>query len=204
MNRSAASPNTSPAAGSSAPPSSGLSGKPSGRSPLAWGLPLTGGLVALIACVAMVPSLHGLYLGMGMAVVTSAALTDLQWLIVPNTLLAGAALAALPIAIALGLPFGAYLLPGGSALAGMLGLRGISFWWFGRVGIGMGDVKLAGVLGLYFGWSALWILYLAAVLGSLAGIAGLCTGRVHRTTQLPFAALIALGALLHLVLPYPL
>lgn len=169
-----------------------------------WGLPFLGGLAALGVCMMMDPSLHGVYLGMGMAVVTGAALTDIQRFIVPNMLLGVAVVAALPISIALGKPIIAYLLPGGSALAVLLGLRWVSSLWLGRVGLGMGDVKLAGVLGLYFGWSAFWILYLAAALGSLVGIVGLGLGLMERTTRLPFAALIALGTLLHFVLPYPL
>ena len=57
-------------------------------------------------------------------------------------------------------------------------------------GMGMGDVKLAGVIGLmlgWFGWSALVVGTLAAfLLGALVGVALIVARRASRSTGIPF------------------
>ena len=73
----------------------------------------------------------------------------------------------------------------------------------GRPGLGMGDVKLAGVMGLFLGWNVLWVFYLAVVLGGLLGFLGIATGRLGRTTLLPFAPFLALGTGLYLTVVPP-
>jgi leader peptidase (prepilin peptidase)/N-methyltransferase len=63
-------------------------------------------------------------------------------------------------------------------------------------GIGMGDVKLAAVLGLYLGWSA-WPALLVAL--ALAGLAGALLALGTRTPPsrlaLPLAPFIAVGSM---------
>lgn len=62
-------------------------------------------------------------------------------------------------------------------------------------GMGLGDVKLAAVLGLYLGSSVAVALLLALVAGSLAG--GFLIARhgwSHRDEAIPFAPFLALGA----------
>jgi leader peptidase (prepilin peptidase)/N-methyltransferase len=67
-------------------------------------------------------------------------------------------------------------------------------------GMGMGDVKLAGVLGLglgYLGWGYVFIGFLAAFfLGSFVGIALLALRKVTRKTAIPFGPFMVLGAVL--------
>jgi leader peptidase (prepilin peptidase) / N-methyltransferase len=66
-------------------------------------------------------------------------------------------------------------------------------------GIGWGDVKLSGLLGLYLGWISLTALVigLAAgfVLAALAGLALLVTGRATRRSQIAFGPFMLAGAL---------
>ncbi len=70
----------------------------------------------------------------------------------------------------------------------------------GRAGMGWGDVKLAGVLGLYLGWLAprfVVICFLLAFMsGALVGVGLIVTGKGSRKTALPFGVYLALGALL--------
>jgi leader peptidase (prepilin peptidase)/N-methyltransferase len=65
-------------------------------------------------------------------------------------------------------------------------------------GMGMGDVKLAGVLGLYLGWvgwSALAVGALAAFLiGGLVGIGLILARRASRSTGIPFGPWMLAGA----------
>lgn len=138
-------------------------------------------------------SLVGLrYVVLAMLLLTAAEV-DRRHGVIPNRLVVTGIVAGLVLAGGLG----TLVQGGGAALAsaGLLGgLRVGSAWLTGRPGIGMGDVKLAVVLGLFLGWETLWVLYLAAVLGGTWGLVGLCTGRMHGATRLPFAPFMAAGA----------
>jgi leader peptidase (prepilin peptidase)/N-methyltransferase len=67
-------------------------------------------------------------------------------------------------------------------------------------GMGFGDVKLSGVLGLYLGWLGwgVWAagLFLGFLIGGLYGIALLLRGRGGRKTAVPFGPFMLLGVLL--------
>ncbi|GAA3440877.1 prepilin peptidase [Planomonospora venezuelensis] len=75
-------------------------------------------------------------------------------------------------------------------------------------GMGFGDVKLAGLLGLYLGWlgwSAVVVgTFAAFLLGGLAGAALLATGRAGRKTAMPFGPAMLAGALLALFAAGPI
>jgi leader peptidase (prepilin peptidase)/N-methyltransferase len=67
-------------------------------------------------------------------------------------------------------------------------------------GMGMGDVKLAGVMGIYLGASVAPALLAAFLLGSLVGVALLARhGAAARKQGVPFAPFMALGGLLGLL-----
>lgn len=66
-------------------------------------------------------------------------------------------------------------------------------------GLGGGDIKLAAMLGAFFGWKGVVVtLFLASFLGSLAGIAILVARRGQGTTAVPFGPFLAAGAILQL------
>lgn len=66
-------------------------------------------------------------------------------------------------------------------------------------GIGWGDVKLSGLLGLYLGWTGLGALVIGLAAGfglaAVAGVALLVTGRATRTMQLAFGPYMLAGSL---------
>jgi leader peptidase (prepilin peptidase)/N-methyltransferase len=69
-------------------------------------------------------------------------------------------------------------------------------------GMGYGDVKLAGVLGMYlgwFGWGEVALgTFLGFAIGGVAGIALMVAGRAGRKTQIPFGPYMIAGAWLGL------
>lgn len=75
-------------------------------------------------------------------------------------------------------------------------------------GMGMGDVKLAGVIGLmlgWFGWAALAVGALAAfILGGLAGVALIVARRASRNTGIPFGPWMLGGAWVGILLGQPI
>jgi leader peptidase (prepilin peptidase)/N-methyltransferase len=89
-----------------------------------------------------------------------------------------------------------------TALAGMAALYAIYFLlvFAYPAGMGFGDVKLAGVLGLYLGylgwaeWFTGWLL--GFLLGGLFGVAALATRKASRKSQVPYGPFMIAGALL--------
>jgi leader peptidase (prepilin peptidase)/N-methyltransferase len=77
-----------------------------------------------------------------------------------------------------------------------------------RGGMGLGDVKLSGVLGLYLGWlgwsSVLVGAFAGFLLGGLVGVAMLATRRATRRTALPFGPSMLTGALVAVFLADPI
>jgi leader peptidase (prepilin peptidase) / N-methyltransferase len=75
-------------------------------------------------------------------------------------------------------------------------------------GMGMGDVKLALLLGLYLGWLSLGHvplgLFLGFLLGSIVGLGLLVTGVRGRKDPLPFAPFLAAGAVVAVLVGQPL
>jgi leader peptidase (prepilin peptidase) / N-methyltransferase len=74
--------------------------------------------------------------------------------------------------------------------------------------LGMGDVKLAGVLGLMLGWLG-WSVavlgsFLGFLVGGLAGVLLLLAGRAGRRTPIPFGPFMLLGALVAITAGGPL
>ena len=67
-------------------------------------------------------------------------------------------------------------------------------------GMGFGDVKLAGVLGLYTGWLGWGVLavglFLGFLLGGLFGLALIAVKKGGRKTAVPFGPFMLLGVLI--------
>lgn len=103
------------------------------------------------------------------------------------------ALLALALAGPAGLPdYGRALLAGVAMFAAYLVLAMIS-----PSGLGGGDVKLAGVLGLVLGWYGWWQVlvgsFSAFFLGAIVGLALMVLGRAGRKSKIPFGPFMFLG-----------
>jgi leader peptidase (prepilin peptidase)/N-methyltransferase len=75
-------------------------------------------------------------------------------------------------------------------------------------GMGFGDVKLAGVLGLYLGWLGWGELviggFLGFLLGGVVGMGLMVVRKAGRKTAIPFGPFMLIGALLSVVVAVPL
>ena len=75
-------------------------------------------------------------------------------------------------------------------------------------GMGFGDVRLSGVLGMYLGWIDLSLvflgLFLGFLLGAVVGIGLMVVGRRGRKDAVPFGPFLAAGALLAILFSDPL
>jgi len=75
-------------------------------------------------------------------------------------------------------------------------------------GMGFGDVKLAGLLGIYLGWlgwgSVVVGAFAAFLLGGVVGVALLASGRAGRRSAIPFGPYMLAGAMLALFAATPI
>lgn len=157
--------------------------------------------IATAAAFGLVAVLHGVDRGLLLelplvAVLIAVAAIDLDHRIVPNRILAPAAAWAL-VGLALIEPAAlpAHLAAGAGAF---LFLLTVALIYPG--GMGMGDVKLTGMLGLYLGMSVVVALLVAVLAGSLVGIALIVRrGAVARKAAIPFAPFLALGGFVGLL-----
>jgi leader peptidase (prepilin peptidase)/N-methyltransferase len=125
------------------------------------------------------------------------ALIDLDHQIIPNKITAPAAILALAIGLALkpaGVP--EQLIAGAGAAAFLF----VFVLAYPR-GMGMGDVKLAGVLGLFLGREVGVAIFVAVIAGTLVGAAVMARLGVQRgrKTRVPFGPFLALGGIVALL-----
>ncbi|RMD91955.1 MAG: prepilin peptidase [Calditrichaeota bacterium] len=73
---------------------------------------------------------------------------------------------------------------------------------FHKESMGMGDVKLGALIGLFLGTHGIFFTLIWAVfLGALIGIIGLGTGILNRNSKLPFGLFLSISALSYLIIP---
>ncbi len=135
-------------------------------------------------------------------IVVPAALIDLEHQIIPNRLTALGAALALAIGLALDPGGEPTRLIGAGAAGGFLLLAALAY----PGGMGMGDVKLAGVMGLFLGAAVAPAIFVALVLGVSIGALIIAREGVQkgRKTKVPFGPFLALGALLAVFVGQPL
>ncbi len=134
--------------------------------------------------------------------VVPAAMIDLEHRIIPNRITALGAIVALAVGLALDPSGEPTRLIAGAAAGGFLLLAALAY----PGGMGMGDVKLAGVMGLFLG-SAVAPAILGALLSGVlvgVGIVAHKGAREGRKTAVPFGPFLALGALLGVFAGQPL
>jgi leader peptidase (prepilin peptidase) / N-methyltransferase len=156
---------------------------------------LTAGLCVLVI-VAKGTDWDG-WLGIAMVLVlVPVTFIDLDHRIIPNRILLPGAVVALAILAAANPDRLPEHLIAAAAAGGFLLLAVLAY----PRGMGMGDVKLAGVLGLYLGRSVAPAMLAALLAGTLVG-AGIMASKgayAGRKTAVPFGPFLALGALVGL------
>ena len=127
--------------------------------------------------------------------------TDLSHRLVPRRLLYGALALIVPLMVASSAVDHVWHRLTGSVIAGAVAF-GLFFaiWWFIPRGMGFGDVRLAGAIGVTVGYLSLLHAYIAFLTGFVAGMLfGLVTMVVTsagRKARIPFAPSLATGAVI--------
>jgi leader peptidase (prepilin peptidase)/N-methyltransferase len=152
---------------------------------------LTGALC--IGAVLTHRSAAGIALGITLILlVVPAALIDLEYRIIPNRINALGAVLALVMGLALDPAGEPERLIAGVAAGGFLLLAALAY----PGGMGMGDVKLAAVMGLFLGKAVAPAILIALLAGVLVGgvVVARKGARAGRKTAVPFGPFLGLGA----------
>jgi leader peptidase (prepilin peptidase) / N-methyltransferase len=162
--------------------------------------PIVEALTALLAVsvVLVKHSAGDIALGLTLVgILVPVALIDLEHRIIPNKITLAASVAAVAIGVALkpsGVP---EQLIAGAAAGGFLLVFVLAY----PKGMGMGDVKLAAVLGLFLGRSVAVAILAAVLIGTVVG--GMVMARLGvqqgRKTAVPFGPFLALGGVIALL-----
>ena len=133
----------------------------------------------------------------GLAVAVSV--TDLTHRLVPRYLVYGAVALIVPLLVAVSAIDHTWHDLAGAAIGGAAAF-GVFFliWFFVPKGMGFGDVRLAGAIGLTVGYLSLLHVYLAFltgfILGLVLGLVFMVGATTGRKTRIPFAPALAAGA----------
>jgi leader peptidase (prepilin peptidase)/N-methyltransferase len=134
---------------------------------------------------------------LGLLLVTALVpitMIDLELRIIPNLITGPAALAAVVAIAALDTDFLPEALIAGAAGGGFFLVAAILY----PRGMGMGDVKLAGMLGLYLGRAVAPAIFIALIAGVVVGAAVIARkgATEGRKTAVPFGPFLALGGVI--------
>ncbi|MFY9586555.1 MAG: prepilin peptidase [Actinomycetota bacterium] len=143
-------------------------------------------------------------------VLVCLSLIDLETKLLPNaivypSLIAGVPLLAVVTALA-GVPWSAWI----RGIEGMVVGAGVFFViaLIYPAGMGMGDVKFAGLIGLFVGYASWSYLvaafFLAFLTGAIVGVLLMVGGKAGRKTAIPFGPFMALGAILAVLFGDPI
>src|SRR3954470_3715018 len=153
----------------------------------------TGALWALVMW-ARWDDASGIALGIVLVtVLIPIALIDFDYRIIPNRITGPAAIVAIVIGLTLDMDFVVEQLLAGAAAGGFFLLAALAY----PRGMGMGDVKLAGMLGLYLGRAVAPAIFAGLIAGVVVGAAIIARkgAREGRKTAVPFGPFLALGAI---------
>ena len=127
-------------------------------------------------------------------VLVALAVSDVRRLLLPNVLVLPAGAAGLLLSVLVDpARWWAYPVSAAGVFVALFALRAAY-----PGGMGMGDVKMGGMMGTFMGPHVFLAVFAAAVLGASLGGALVGAGVIGRRTPLPFGAFMAAGGLLTL------
>jgi len=144
-----------------------------------------------------------------LAMAVTVSVTDLTHRLVPRQLLYGALVLLVPLLVLVSVHLDAWRPLADAAAAGLVAFAVFfAIWFFVPRGMGFGDVRLAGVIGVAVGYLGLLEAYLAFlvgfVLGLVFGLVLMVGSGSGRKTRIPFAPALCIGAAVAIVWGAPL
>ena len=143
------------------------------------------------------------------AALVAISAVDLEHFIVPNRIVYPALFASAPLLVAAAAAGSEWRSLRNAALGGLLGWGTLLvIHLVSPAGMGFGDVRLAGLIGVHLGWMGLRHvvlgLFLAFLTAAVTGIALIATSVRSRKDKVPFGPFLALGAVLAVLFGGPI
>jgi leader peptidase (prepilin peptidase) / N-methyltransferase len=141
--------------------------------------------------------------GLGLELLSALALiltlvalagTDLEHRLLPNAIVGPAALVGFALSVLESPERWWVYLVSALAVAGVLFALALAY----PGGMGMGDVKMGGMLGAFLGPYAALAVFLGALCGAITGGLLMAAGKIRRRHALPFGVFMALGGIIAL------
>ena len=159
---------------------------------------LTAGFTTAVGTVFGMTALGGTYLVL-IYILIVITVIDVDHMIIPDRLVGLGLITGIAAifvgAIEIGWKdafMGSFFYGGFLYLAGMLGKR-----IFKKEAMGMGDVKLGVMMGLFLGWKmSVMSLYLSFLVASIVGLTAIITGQLSKGERIPFGPFLAIGTVL--------
>jgi leader peptidase (prepilin peptidase)/N-methyltransferase len=169
------------------------------REPVSWRYPVVEGITALLlVCVVLAKGAdRDVWLGLAFVLLlVPVTLIDLDHRIIPNKLMLVGLVVSIALVLATRSDDLVEHLIAAAAAGGFLLLAALAY----PAGMGMGDVKLAGVMGLFLGRAVGPAMFVALIAGSVIGalIIWRKGAKEGRKTAIPFGPYLALGGLVGL------
>lgn len=135
------------------------------------------------------------------AMLVAVSFTDMTHRLVPRRLVYGALALIVPLLVVTSAVASDFAQLTGAVIAGALAFAVFfGLWWFVPRGMGFGDVRLSGAIGLTVGYLSLLHAYVAFlvgfVIGMLFGLVAMVVSGTGRRTRIPFAPSLAAGAVI--------
>lgn len=167
--------------------------------PVSWRYPVVEGMTALllVAVVLAKGADRDVWLGLAFVLLlVPVTLIDLDHRIIPNKLMLIGMVVSIALVLATKPDDLVEHLIAAAAAGGFLLLAALAY----PAGMGMGDVKLAGVMGLFLGRAVGPAMFVALIAGSLIGAVIIVRkgGKDGRKTGIPFGPWLALGGVVGL------
>jgi leader peptidase (prepilin peptidase)/N-methyltransferase len=164
--------------------------------PISPRYPLVEATTALLYVLVVIAKDDAVEIVLGLLLVTALVpitLIDLELRLIPNRITLPAAVAALIAGVVLDVSFVPEQLIAGAAAGGFFLLAALAY----PRGMGMGDVKLAGMLGLYLGRAVAPGIFVGLIAGVVVGAVIIARKGAPegRKTAVPFGPFLALGGL---------
>jgi leader peptidase (prepilin peptidase)/N-methyltransferase len=164
--------------------------------PISPRYPLVEATTAVLFALVVVAKDDAVEIALGLLLVTALVpitLIDLELRLIPNRITLPAAVAALIAAVVLDVSFVPEMLIAAAAAGGFFLLAALAY----PRGMGMGDVKLAAMLGLYLGRAVAPAIFVGLIAGVVVGAVIIARkgAREGRKTAVPFGPFLALGGL---------
>jgi leader peptidase (prepilin peptidase)/N-methyltransferase len=135
------------------------------------------------------------------SMLVAVSITDLTHRLVPRWLLYAALALIAPLLVVTSAVDHYWQPLTGSVIAGAVAfVLFFATWWFVPRGMGFGDVRLAGVIGITVGYLSLlhaYVAFLAGfIIGTVCGVVMMVGSSAGRKTKIPFAPSLAAGAVI--------